>query len=98
MIWTWLAFALTLGASVCGWKGSINPGLGGYIVLAVPILIAAPPLVWRTTKVTLVCAVLLALYVLNPLIFGGQLIYLPATIVLFAAAWRVSHGGLFTAA
>lgn len=98
MLWAWIAFALALGGS--GWLGAglpANPGLAGYTFLMLPVLIAALPLVWRrTTRAATVSAIFLAAYSLNPLVFGAQIVYLPASLVMFIAAWTISGQKLFS--
>jgi hypothetical protein len=97
MIWTWFAFALALGASAWGLRSMLNPGLAGYTFFTLPILIAALPLVWRQrTRAAVVSAIFLAMYSLNPLVFGAQIIYLPACVVMFIGAWRISGQKLFS--
>ncbi len=99
MLWTWVAFALTLGASTYAfaWALKGNPGVGGYALPTIPILMAAFPLVWRQrTRAATVSAILLAAFSVNPLVWWGQWIYLPASFVMFIAAWRFSGEKLFS--
>lgn len=98
MVWAWIAFAFALGGS--GWLGrglTANLSLAGYTFLILPVLIAALPLVWRRrTRAATVSAILLAAYSINPLVFGPQIVYLPASLVMFIAAWRISGQKLFS--
>ena len=98
MVWAWIAFALALGGS--GWLGRgcpTNLSLAGYTFLILPVLLAALPLVWRRrTRAATVSAIFLAAYSLNPLVFGPQIVYLPASLVMFIAAWRISGQKLFS--
>lgn len=95
MLWTWIAFILTIATSERMWRGGSRPV--GYILFGIPILIAALPFLWRERKTAAtVSAILLAVYSLNPLPFGPHLEYLPATFVMFIAAWRISGDELFS--
>ena len=100
MIWTWIAFALTLGASglASAWGAKENPGLSDYTLPTIPILIAAFPLVWRRrrTRAVTISAILLAAFSVNPLMWWVQWIYLPAAFFMFIAAWRLSGEKLFS--
>lgn len=100
MLWTWIAFALTLGASALAsaWGAIGNPGLSKYILPTIPIVIAALPLVWRRrrTRAVTISAILLTAFSVNPLMWWVQWIYLPAAFVMFIAAWRISGEKLFS--
>lgn len=101
MFWTWIAFILTIATSESMWGGTRQAtSVRGYILITIPVLIAALPLVWRERKTAAtVSAILLAVYSLNPLVSlfplflsPQKLVYLPATFLMFIAAWRISDG------
>jgi hypothetical protein len=93
MIWAWLSFGLALAASLYewhkwalaaslyGWHKWAGPSLAEYLYLFASVLFAAIPPFWR--RATLGCAVFLAIYAFNPLVFANQVVYVPATLAMF---------------
>jgi hypothetical protein len=57
----------------------------GYVYLCAPVVFAFIPLLRRTRKAALVSAILLLVFTLNPLIFGSQMLYIPATVAMLVS-------------